>query len=102
MTEGRLFSAWCLRPTDFSSICRYMPKPRSKRLGRVRVGVDTGGTFTDFVFEANGQIEIFKFASTPADPFLAIDRGLQQIARKTGVSLDRIEVVPATNVGANA
>src|SRR2546421_885636 len=79
-----------------------MPKPGSKRLGHVRVGVDTGGTFTDFVFEANGQIEIFKFASTPADPSLAIGEGLQQIAKKTGVSLNNIEVVHGTTVGTNA
>jgi N-methylhydantoinase A len=79
-----------------------MPKPGPKRLGRVRVGVDTGGTFTDFVFEANGQIEIFKFASTPADPSLAIKKGLEQIAQKARVSLENIEVVHGTTVGTNA
>lgn len=67
-----------------------------------RVGVDTGGTFTDFVFESNGQLEIFKFASTPADPSVAISKGLQQVANKTGVSLKNIEVVHGTTVGTNA
>ena len=68
----------------------------------VRVGVDTGGTFTDFVFETNGRLEIFKFASTPADPSLAVSQGLQQVAQKTGVSLKNIEVVHGTTVGTNA
>src|SRR5438270_5954464 len=67
-----------------------------------RVGVDTGGTFTDFVFETNGQLEIFKLASTPADPSLAIAAGLQTISEKTGVSLKSIEVVHGTTVGTNA
>src|SRR6266498_5487054 len=67
-----------------------------------RVGVDTGGTFTDFVFETDGQIEIFKSPSTPSDPSLAIAAGLRAIAEKTGVALANIEVVHGTTVGTNA
>jgi N-methylhydantoinase A len=67
-----------------------------------RVGVDTGGTFTDFVFETNGKLEIFKLASTPADPALAIASGLRTISEKTGVRLESIEVVHGTTVGTNA
>ena len=69
---------------------------------KVRVGVDTGGTFTDFVFEANGRLEIFKLASTPSDPSRAIAAGLQNIAEKTGVALKNLEVVHGTTVGTNA
>src|SRR3989449_10889553 len=98
MKDAQLSSAWCLLPTAFSP----MPKPGSKRLDRVRVGVDTGGTFTDFVFEANGQLEIFKFPSTPSDPSLAIASGLRTISERTGVSLNNIEVVHGTTVGTNA
>src|SRR6266498_3018422 len=67
-----------------------------------RVGVDTGGTFTDFVFETDGQIEIFKSPSTPSDPSVAIAAGLRAIAEKTGVALANIEVVHGTTVGTNA
>ncbi|MDW8060823.1 MAG: hydantoinase/oxoprolinase family protein [Thermomicrobium sp.] len=42
-----------------------------------RVGVDTGGTFTDFVVEADGSILVHKELSTPQDPARAILRGLQ-------------------------
>lgn len=73
-----------------------------KRVREVRVGVDTGGTFTDFVFESNSRLEIFKLASTPADPSLAISQGLQHIADETGVPLSNIEVVHGTTVGTNA
>lgn len=69
---------------------------------RVRVGVDTGGTFTDFVFESGGNLRLFKIASTPADPSLAIIAGLKRIARETGARLRQIEVVHGTTVGTNA
>ena len=49
-----------------------------------RLGIDTGGTFTDLVLmdEASGAIRLVKLASTPDDPsraiLQAIDRGLQE------------------------
>jgi N-methylhydantoinase A len=70
--------------------------------GRVRVGVDTGGTFTDFVFEAGTRLRLFKLASTPGDPSLAIVEGLRRIAAETGARLPDIEVVHGTTVGTNA
>ena len=66
-----------------------------------RVGVDTGGTFTDFVFDLNGQ-QIFKIRSTPEDPSLAIKQGLQEVSSRTGVALEKIAVVHGTTVGTNA
>ena len=67
-----------------------------------RVGVDTGGTFTDFVFHWNGRLEIFKLPSTPADPSQAIAAGLQLVSEKTGLPISRCEVVHGTTVGTNA
>src|SRR5207237_3274039 len=72
------------------------------RAARTRVGVDTGGTFTDFVFEAEGELPIFKLASTPDDPSRAIIEGLRRIAAETGSRLNEIEVVHGTTVGTNA
>jgi N-methylhydantoinase A len=84
-------------------VTKTLPSRRSiKRVRKVRVGVDTGGTFTDFVFEANGRLEIFKLASTPSDPSRAIAAGLQIVSEKTGVSLKSLEVVHGTTVGTNA
>src|SRR5256885_11104176 len=73
-----------------------------KSVGKVRVGVDTGGTFTDFVFEVNGHLQIFKLASTPADPAHAIVDGLRLIAETTKSDLSNLEVVHGTTVGTNA
>ena len=68
----------------------------------IRVGIDTGGTFTDFVFELNGRLQVFKLLSTPTDPSIAITSGLQRIAQITGTKLRNIEVVHGTTVGTNA
>src|ERR1043165_8092262 len=67
-----------------------------------RVGVDTGGTFTDFVFEQDGRLNLFKLPSTPSDPSLAIQQGLERICAETGSRLDQIEIVHGTTVGTNA
>ncbi len=68
----------------------------------MRVGVDTGGTFTDFVFAAGGQWRIFKLASTPDDPSRAITDGLKRVSEAAGAHLAQIEVVHGTTVGTNA
>lgn len=68
----------------------------------IRVGVDTGGTFTDFVFEQDDRLNLFKVPSTPADPSLAIQQGLARICDETGARLDQIEIVHGTTVGTNA
>lgn len=67
-----------------------------------RVGVDTGGTFTDFVFESLSGPQIFKVPSTPDDPSLAITIGLQRIAKNIGTTVNRLEVIHGTTVGTNA
>ena len=68
----------------------------------MRIGVDTGGTFTDFVFEQDGRFNLFKVPSTPSDPSLAIRQGLERVCSETGAQLNNIEVVHGTTVGTNA
>jgi N-methylhydantoinase A len=75
---------------------------RKKETTRVRVGVDTGGTFTDFVYVRGARVQIFKLASTPSDPARAITEGLRRIAAECDVQLDALEVVHGTTVGTNA
>ncbi|MFN2453859.1 MAG: hydantoinase/oxoprolinase family protein [Pyrinomonadaceae bacterium] len=77
-------------------------KQADARARVVRVGVDTGGTFTDFVYEAMGHLRVFKIASTPADPSRAIFEGLERIARETETPCEEIEIVHGTTVGTNA
>jgi N-methylhydantoinase A len=80
-------------------------KRKQKDVGRavVRVGVDTGGTFTDFVYAAgDGRLRMFKLASTPADPSRAITEGLRRIASESRVAVRELEIVHGTTVGTNA
>jgi N-methylhydantoinase A len=48
---------------------------------KYRVTVDTGGTFSDFVFfnEENGGITITKVPSTPREPFQAVLNGVKEL-----------------------
>lgn len=43
------------------------------------IGVDTGGTFTDFVYLRDGALHIHKRLSTPADPSRAVLSGLERL-----------------------
>lgn len=48
-------------------------------MSRKLLGVDTGGTFTDFVFVEDGRLNIFKVLSTPGAPERAILQGVQAL-----------------------
>lgn len=69
---------------------------------RARIGIDTGGTFTDLVLlAADGRIERRKLPSTPADPALALIEGLQQVlSLAPGTVLEA--VAHGTTVATNA
>ena len=62
----------------------------------MRVAIDTGGTFTDCVCQAEGQLRVLKLFSTPADPSLAVLDGLRQL----GAGED-LNVRHGTTVGTN-
>jgi N-methylhydantoinase A/oxoprolinase/acetone carboxylase beta subunit len=64
----------------------------------IRVGIDTGGTFTDFVFMSSAKTWVHKVLSTPQDPGEAIIRGLQD-HRLLGTKLD---VIHGSTVATNA
>ena len=53
----------------------------------VRIGVDVGGTFTDFILmdESDGAVRFYKVPSTPSDPSQAIENGLRQLLDLAGV-----------------
>jgi N-methylhydantoinase A len=66
----------------------------------IRIGIDTGGTFTDFVVARGSRLTTFKAASTPRNPAEAILSGITRIladAEATG-----FEVVHGTTVATNA
>jgi N-methylhydantoinase A len=74
-----------------------------------RLGIDAGGTFTDFVIadRRNGKVKLFKALSTPSDPTKAIENGLKLIADDFGVPASSIVsncdlCINGTTVGLNA
>jgi hypothetical protein len=64
----------------------------------IALGVDTGGTFTDFVLLRDGRLEYCKVLSTPADPSKAIIEGLVRL----GIEGESLSIIHGTTVGTNA
>jgi N-methylhydantoinase A len=73
-----------------------------------RLGIDAGGTFTDFILaDRTGEVRIFKALSTPQDPTQAIRNGLALIEEETGITATEIVsnadlCINGTTVGLNA
>jgi len=61
------------------------------------IGVDTGGTFTDFVYIENNNIKIFKRLSTPSNPAEAVLDGINRIAKG-----NKKNIVHGSTVATNA
>ena len=56
-----------------------------------KIGIDVGGTFTDFVVAGEGrQPRFFKTQTTPDDPSIGVMSGLQEAAAAFGLSLDQL------------
>jgi N-methylhydantoinase A/oxoprolinase/acetone carboxylase beta subunit len=64
-------------PSQSEQLSREKRTP--KPVSHVLVGVDTGGTFTDFVCFAGGQLHRHKVLSTPDNPARAVLMGLGEI-----------------------
>lgn len=64
----------------------------------IRIGVDTGGTFTDLVMLGPAGVSVHKVKSTPDDPSRAILTGIEEIAGRT----DAADVVHGSTVATNA
>lgn len=65
----------------------------------MRLGIDTGGTFTDFVALEETGGRVHKVPSTPGNPLRAILQGLRELCPQ---GLTGAEVVHGTTVGTNA
>ena len=74
-----------------------------------RLGIDAGGTFTDFVIAdmASGVTKLYKTLSTPSNPTQAIEDGLRLIADDLKLTPQKIVsgcdlCINGTTVGLNA
>src|SRR6202162_5432273 len=73
--------------------------------GRFRIGIDTGGTFTDIVSvdTASGAMWVTKVASTPSNPAIGLVRGVNEIlAASGGTPKDIAGLAHGTTVATNA
>ena len=58
---------------------------------KYRLGIDAGGTFTDFILVTNQVgVKLYKSPSTPHDGTIAIRNGLKQISEDVGESVEEI------------
>jgi N-methylhydantoinase A len=72
---------------------------------RYRIGIDVGGTFTDFVLanQQSGGIVRHKEPSVPEDPSRAVSLGIGNLLEKSGVSAGQIDlIVHGTTLAVNA
>jgi N-methylhydantoinase A/oxoprolinase/acetone carboxylase beta subunit len=71
---------------------------------RYRIGVDIGGTFTDFALHdtATGAVHVWKRLSTPSDPSIAALEGIDELLAAAGANMSEVrEVIHGTTIGAN-
>ncbi len=66
------------------------------------LGVDTGGTFTDFVLIDGTEIRLHKTLSTPAAPERAIQSGISEMGLDAAVVAGRIRIVHGSTIATNA
>jgi N-methylhydantoinase A len=87
------------------SVERQSGMASSSASPRFRIGIDTGGTFTDIVSvdTRSGATQVTKVASTPANPGIALLRGVNAILAANGASTDDVAgLAHGTTVATNA
>lgn len=66
------------------------------------LGVDTGGTFTDFVLLSDDGFRLHKTLSTPEAPERAILEGIQEMGLEAAVAAGALKIVHGSTVATNA
>jgi N-methylhydantoinase A len=75
---------------------------------KYKLGIDVGGTFTDFILiSESGETSIHKTLSTPDDPSLGVLSGIRDLAENNNLNIDELigsieTVVHGTTVATNA
>ncbi|OFZ89464.1 MAG: hydantoinase [Betaproteobacteria bacterium RBG_16_64_18] len=71
----------------------------------MRIGIDVGGTFTDFVLldDATGETRTYKCLTTPRDPSDAMEEGIRGLERQVPDCMGRVEeIIHGTTLVINA
>jgi len=97
-----VFGCQTYHPSHSSSTSTLNFKKRSgkgmREAGINLIGIDTGGTFTDFVLFQPAGLRIHKVLSTPAAPEQAILQGIREL----GLTSDALVVIHGSTVATNA
>src|ERR1043166_5088945 len=81
------------------------PAARQTMTATDRVGLDIGGTFTDFVLYdgERRRIALYKCLTTPHDPSVAALAGLEELTAQAGIAVGDIgEIIHGTTLVTNA
>lgn len=71
-------------------------------MAKAFLGVDTGGTFTDFVLLADRKLRVHKVLSTPDAPESAILEGIRDMELDNALKAGDLSIVHGTTVATNA
>ncbi|MEX2488186.1 MAG: hydantoinase/oxoprolinase family protein [Pseudomonadales bacterium] len=71
-------------------------------MAKAFLGVDTGGTFTDFVLLAGETLRVHKVLSTPDAPEAAILQGIKDMELEDALKAGELSIVHGTTVATNA
>ena len=66
------------------------------------LGIDTGGTFTDFVLREAATVRVHKVLSTPGAPQDAILTGIKEMGLQARVAAGQVMIIHGTTVATNA
>jgi N-methylhydantoinase A len=66
------------------------------------LGIDTGGTFTDFVAQSENGIKVHKVLSTPSAPEQAVIQGISEMGLSSDLLSGHLFVIHGTTVATNA
>lgn len=89
---------WHSRIINFPTLLSTTMKPQLL----ARLGIDTGGTFTDFVLINQGKLQTHKVLSTPDAPELAILQGINELGLAQAISAGEVAVIHGSTVATNA
>lgn len=73
-------------------------------MSRHQIGIDVGGTFTDFVaIDEGGRVSVFKHLTTPADPSIGVLEGTRAFADLRGLDTAQTDrIIHGTTLVANS
>lgn len=77
-------------------------KPQLNPLLSAALGIDTGGTFTDFVLIQQDKLLTHKVLSTPDAPERAILQGITELGLAKAVSAGKVSIIHGSTVATNA